>query len=132
MAEGGIPGIGEIMPIRVEVMDVASSSPADHRLADKLSRTMDAAMDKALRVPAGPTDPALRANSFLADNQPSKMVSGSADLDGKAGERDAVDIAMDRITDRLRTVNMELTSFKVAWGLAKRAGRDIETLLKAQ
>ena len=132
MAEGAVPGIGEITPVRVEAMDVAITSPADHRVADKLTRTMEASLEKALRVPSGPTDPALGANSFLASNQPNKMVSGSADLGGTSGERDGLDIAMDRITDRLRTVNMELTSFKVAWGLAKRAGRDIETLLKAQ
>jgi len=112
VAEGAVPGIGEITPVRVEAMDVAITSPADHRVADKLTRTMEASLEKALRVPSGPTDPALGANSFLASNQPNKMVSGSADLGGTSGERDGLDIAMDRITDRLRTVNMELTDVR--------------------
>lgn len=87
---------------------------------------MTTALDSALKTPAMPS--AAEASIQQVLNK-----SGENDYIGdEAGETQSPIEELGVVASEAAGLYSEMTAFHVAWGIAKKSGRDVETLLKGQ
>jgi len=127
MSNGPTP-IGSVALLdTVQLSDVSAGQASDFDVRRSVSDAMDMAVKSAMRMPSADIDPKLPPNAVMSDPSTNSMVR---DRSGQMA--DGYETQMDAITDRFVTLYQDMTIFKVTWQIAKRTGRDIETLLKAQ
>ncbi len=127
-AIGGVEGVS-CMPLA----DVTPQTNAELGASRDISHAFDSAMTKALSFPSSPAD---KPNGLLAGDTNNSFLpeQGLGGPDTKANtEKDQLaDRQMEQVMEKFRGLYVEMTNFTVAWSVAKRTGRDVETLLKAQ
>lgn len=111
----------------VQLSEVSAGQASDFDVRRSVSDAMDVAVRSAMRMPSADVDPKIPPNAVMADPGNNSMIRDRTDQ-----MADGYETQMDAITDRFVTLYQDMTTFKVTWQIAKRTGRDIETLLKAQ
>ncbi len=119
-----IAGVGAL-----RLADVTQMQPAELAAQQDLSRAVGSAIQKAVTLPGGETSSANRPNSMLERSTSNDFVREqpmevNTDLE--------ISREMDQMTDKFRELYTDMTNFSVTWSIAKRTGRDVETLLKGQ
>ncbi|WP_299554588.1 hypothetical protein [uncultured Tateyamaria sp.] len=126
--ESSIEGVGGI-----KLADISQSSHDDFVRQKEISQAFDGAIQKAVTFPSNVTNPAERPNTFLVNNGQNSFVAQRGSSETHLGDaRSSADVQIEQVMGRFRSLYVEMTNFSVAWSVAKRTGRDIETLLRAQ
>lgn len=121
-----IAGVGEL-----KLADIVPVQPAELAAQKDLSRALEVAVSKAVSFPTGAANPAERPNAMMPEARPNSYVRDQSTASDKSNDPEFGQ-TMDKVTDRFRDLYVEVTNFSVVWSVAKRSGRDIETLLKGQ
>ncbi|NJM81726.1 MAG: hypothetical protein HC844_03845 [Tabrizicola sp.] len=120
----------------VPLASVSRSSNAEMGAQQDLSRAFEGAIQKAVSFPVSESNPASRPNSLLVDSGANgylrEPVLGAPNGQANTAKDGAVDRQMEQVVDRFRGLYVEMTNFSVAWSVAKRSGKDVETLLRGQ
>ena len=119
-----VSGVGAL-----KLADITPVQPAELAMQQDLSRAFDSAIQKAISFPVNETGSAHRPNPMLEKSKSNDFVREQPMTEDKDPEMTR---QLDQVTDRFRDVYVEMTNFSVAWNVAKRSGRDVETLLKGQ
>jgi hypothetical protein len=122
----GIEAIGAISAQQTTTLaDVTSQTVADQRHNDLLSEMSSHAFKNVTDVPGGAATQDQLKDQILQESRGNAYVAGSE-------QPDQADAKSDFFIDKMAGLYNEITVYQVAWNMAKRTGRDIETLLKAQ
>jgi hypothetical protein len=128
--------VDPISSVSIPLKSISQPSNSDFQSRQEVSVVLEGALKKAITFPASDSNPASRQNSLLSNNSANSYVReqdvAGTNIQGRDGKQTVDDRAMDHVTESLRGLYVEATNFAVAWSIAKRTGRDVETLLKAQ
>jgi transcription initiation factor TFIID subunit TAF12 len=120
----------------VPLSSISQQSNSDVSSQREMSRVFEGAIKTAVTYPFNESNPTSRQNSLLLHNGANTYLrdEGMAGTDGQVrnGKKSVDDASMKYVAETMRSLYVEATNFTVAWSIAKRTGRDVETLLKAQ
>jgi len=122
----GISDVGH-----VSLSDVTPISPADIAGQQLMSTALEGAIKKATTLPGHGSDPVSDPSSMVGTQDTNQFVREDA-VQPDAGLDPEMERQIDQVADKFTDLYVEVTNFSVAWSVAKRTGRDIETLLRAQ
>jgi hypothetical protein len=128
---GAVTGVGG-----VPLSDVAQLTNSEVGAARDISRAFDSAITKALSFPSSHASQTGVPNGVLAGDSKNTFLRDQG-LDGpntqvRTEKEQVADHQMEQVMEKFRGLYVEMTNFSVAWSVAKRTGRDVETLLRAQ
>jgi hypothetical protein len=112
-------------PQKTTLAEVTSQTVADQRHSDLLSEMSSHAIKNATDIPGGTATEDQLKDQILQESRGNPYVAGSEKPDNPAA-------TSDYFIDKMSGLYNEISVYQVAWNMAKRTGRDIETLLKAQ
>jgi hypothetical protein len=122
----GIEAVGALgAPQKMSLADVTSQTVADQRHSDLLSDMSSHAIKSAMHAPGMTAQEDKLKDQIAQESRGNPYVSGSEYPENP-------NATSDFFTDKMAGLYNEITIYQVAWNMAKRTGRDIETLLKAQ
>lgn len=122
----GLDGVGGVSLSQTLAPD-QTNLPA----RQEMSHIFEGAIHQAVAFPASASDPTRRPNQFL-ERPDQNVLLREQPSTSQTGDAGTSENKLNDVTDRFFGLYIEMTHFQVAWSVAKRSGRDIETLLRAQ
>lgn len=122
-----INSIAAVEPLdHVDMSDQNAAYASQLNASQVLADSMTTALDSALHMPAV-------GEIVETSEQHVLNKSGENDFMGDevGEERSPVD-EITHVAEKVAGIYADMTAFHVAWGIAKKSGRDVETLLKGQ
>lgn len=110
---------------RIDIGSTAGDRAQLEQLSQVMSDTASHALTKAL-APPGANEPPLGAAEGYLGGDLGKGYLPAPDASDPSG------LDMEDVSKKLSELYLDVTVYKVAWEVAKRSGRDIESLLKGQ
>ena len=119
-------GAGAVPPVGVaDMKDVATGTASDYARGDLMSAASENAFATFTDYPGRAARESGLKDQILADSR------GNPHLPADYAEKQPEALS-DQFITKISGLYNEVTIYQVAWNMAKRSGRDIETLLKAQ
>ncbi|WP_299507337.1 hypothetical protein [uncultured Roseobacter sp.] len=133
MSDGvsGIEGVDS-----VKLADISQPSHDEYVKRREVSHALEGAILKAVSFPSHRENIIDRSNTLLSSKSENTFLDErvqSRKVSPLQGDTtNSLDPHMEQVIQNYRDLYVDMTNFSVAWSVAKRTGRDIETLLRAQ